>query len=77
MSCTVFWFQPRIIFQAELELLLLDENNLERGKKHFNFKSIEEQEDKNSKKRRRRKQLKKKPQEVLPEKDDFEVDLWC
>lgn len=59
------------VFKAELELLLLDENESETQKNHFNLKSIQEQERTNKKKRR--KQLKKKPQDVLPEKDDFEV----
>jgi len=59
---------------AELELLLFEENDGEQEKSHFNFKSIQEQENQ-EKKKKRRKQLKKKPEIILPEKDDFQLNV--
>lgn len=73
---TAFRTLKQFIFQAELELLLLEENDTELQKSHFSIKKIQDQES-DIKKKKRRKQLKKKPaKEVPPEKDDFQVLIF-
>ncbi|KAG8241978.1 pre-rRNA-processing protein esf1 [Homalodisca vitripennis] len=61
--------------KAELELLLMEENDSEVQKSHFNMKSIQDQEN-DGKKKKRRKQLKKKNiKENITNNDDFQVDI--
>lgn len=64
--------------QAELELLLMEENDKEVQKSHFNMKQIIDMENDSLTKRKRRKQLKKKQKDVVVEQDDFQVfKLLC
>jgi hypothetical protein len=63
MGVAVLMFKVYFCVQAELQLLMMEDDD---GKKHFNLKSIMKNE--KSKKKRRKKQEETK-------QDDFEIDV--
>ncbi|ELT94111.1 hypothetical protein CAPTEDRAFT_163742 [Capitella teleta] len=57
----------------ELSLLLMDENEEEKGAKHFSLSAIQEAEQLQTKKRKRKKLIARG--ETVPQVDDFKVDV--